>query len=46
MNAVPHKGFPWIWYLLALLVIVAFAFAPDRIGHVMRRDRKCERVQS
>ena len=28
MNVVPHKGFPWIWYLLALLVIGAFAFAP------------------
>src|SRR5215831_5708896 len=27
------KRFPWLWYLLALLVIVAFAFAP--IGSVM-----------
>src|SRR6476619_458909 len=27
------KGFPWIWYLLALLVILAFAFAP--IGSVI-----------
>src|SRR5438093_13326255 len=33
MNASPHKRFPWIWYLLALLVIFAFAFAP--IGSVM-----------
>src|SRR5436309_3579402 len=33
MNATPHKRFPWIWYLLALLVIFAFAFAP--IGSVM-----------
>jgi hypothetical protein len=33
MNATPHKRFPWIWYLLALLVIGAFAFAP--IGSVM-----------
>ena len=29
----PHKRFPWIWYLLALLVIGAFAFAP--IGSVI-----------
>ena len=27
------KRFPWVWYLLALFVIVAFAFAP--IGSVM-----------
>ena len=27
------KRFPWLWYLLALFVIVAFAFAP--IGSVM-----------
>src|SRR4029450_5301460 len=27
------KGFPWLWYLLALFVIVGFAFAP--IGSVM-----------
>src|SRR5438067_6230163 len=27
------KRFPWLWYLLALLAIVAFAFAP--IGSVM-----------
>ncbi len=33
MNAMPHKRFPWIWYLLALLVIGALAFAP--IGSVM-----------
>src|SRR5438067_11400807 len=33
MNATPHKRFPWIWYLLALLVIGALAFAP--IGSVM-----------
>ncbi len=33
MNVVPHKRFPWIWYLLALLVIGAFAFAP--IGSVI-----------
>ena len=32
MNGKPHKRFPWIWYLLALLVIFAFAFAP--IGSV------------
>jgi hypothetical protein len=29
----PHKRFPWLWYLLALFVIAAFAFAP--IGSVM-----------
>ena len=33
MNGKPHKRFPWLWYLLALFVIVAFAFAP--IGSVM-----------
>ncbi len=33
MNATPDKRFPWIWYLLALLVIGALAFA--RIGSVM-----------
>ena len=33
MNGKPHKRFPWLWYLLALLVIGAFAFAP--IGSVM-----------
>src|SRR5215471_15235390 len=33
MNGKPHKRFPWIWYALALFVIVAFAFAP--IGSVI-----------
>ena len=33
MNGNPHKRFPWLWYLLALFVIIAFAFAP--IGSVM-----------
>jgi hypothetical protein len=33
MNGKPHKRFPWLWYMLALFVIVAFAFAP--IGSVM-----------
>ena len=33
MNSKPHKRFPWIWYLVALLVIVTFALAP--IGSVM-----------
>ena len=33
MNGEPHKRFPWFWYLLALFLIVAFAFAP--IGSVM-----------
>ena len=33
MPANPNRRFPWIWYLLALFVIVAFAFAP--IGSVM-----------
>jgi hypothetical protein len=33
MNGKRHKRFPWFWYLLALFVIVAFAFAP--IGSVM-----------
>ena len=33
MNGEPHRRFPWLWYILALLVIVAFAFAP--IGSVI-----------
>jgi len=33
MNAKPNRRFPWIWYLLALVVIFAFALAP--IGSVM-----------
>src|SRR6476620_7009269 len=33
MNGKLHKGFTWLWYFLALFVIVAFAFAP--IGSVM-----------
>jgi hypothetical protein len=33
MNGKPHKRFPWIWYLLTLLVIGAFAFAP--VGSVI-----------
>jgi hypothetical protein len=36
MNPPPlpgRKRFPWIWYLLALVAILAFAFAP--IGSVM-----------
>jgi hypothetical protein len=33
MNAKKPRGFPWVWYVLALFVIVAFAFAP--IGSVM-----------
>src|SRR5436189_5215558 len=33
MNSKPHKRFPWIWYSLALFLIVAFAFAP--IGSVV-----------
>src|SRR4026209_1983074 len=33
MNGKPHTRFPWIWYLLALLVIGAFAFAP--VGSVI-----------
>ena len=33
MMTLKPKRFPWLWYLLALLVIVAFAFAP--IGSVM-----------
>src|SRR3954447_22697100 len=28
MNGKPHRRFPWLRYLLALLPIVAFAFAP------------------
>ena len=31
MNAKGHKRFPWVWYLLALFVILAFA----PIGSVM-----------
>jgi hypothetical protein len=33
MNAKPTRRFPWLWYLLALLAILAFAFAP--VGAVM-----------
>ena len=33
MNSKPHKRFPWIWYLLALFVIFAFAFWP--VGSVI-----------
>ena len=33
MNGKLHKGFPWLWFLMALFVIMAFAFAP--IGSVM-----------
>jgi hypothetical protein len=33
MNAKPNRTFPWILYLVALVVILAFAFAP--IGSVM-----------
>src|SRR3954449_13296772 len=33
MNGKPYIRFPWIWYLLALLVIGAFAFAP--VGSVI-----------
>lgn len=33
MNAKPNKRFPWVWYVLALVGILAFAFAP--IGSVM-----------
>ena len=33
MNAAPHRRFPWVWYLLALFAILAFAFAP--VGSVM-----------
>src|SRR5215472_2766015 len=33
MNGKSHKRFPWLWYLLAVFVIGAFAFAP--IGSVM-----------
>ena len=28
MNAKKLRQFPWVWYLLALFVIAAFAFAP------------------
>ena len=28
MHSKPHKRFQWIWYLLALFIIVAFTFAP------------------
>jgi hypothetical protein len=45
LNSKQHKQFPWLWYSLALFVIVAFAFAP--IGSVMLcgRDRERVRVQ-
>jgi hypothetical protein len=33
MNAKPTRRFPWLWYLLALLALLAFAFAP--VGSVM-----------
>jgi hypothetical protein len=33
MNGKPNKRFPWLWYFLALFVILAFAFTP--IGSVM-----------
>ena len=33
MNAKPTRRFPWLWYLLALLAILAFAFAP--VGSVI-----------
>jgi hypothetical protein len=33
MNGKSRKRFPWIWYLLVLLMIFGFAFAP--IGSVM-----------
>src|SRR6478752_8725325 len=33
MDGKPHKRFPWTWYLLALLVIGAFTFAP--VGSVI-----------
>ena len=33
MNGKRHKRFPWIWYLLALLVIGAFTVAP--VGSVI-----------
>jgi hypothetical protein len=33
MNAKPNKRFPCVWYVLALVGILAFAFAP--IGSVM-----------
>jgi hypothetical protein len=33
MNGKPYKRFPWLWYMLALFIIVAFAFAP--IGSVI-----------
>ena len=33
LNANPTRRFPWVLYLLALLAILAFAFAP--IGSVM-----------
>ena len=36
MNGKSPKRFPWFWYLLALVVIVAFAVAP--IGSVMLCD--------
>jgi hypothetical protein len=33
MNAKPTRRFPWLWYLLALFAILAFAFAP--VGSVI-----------
>jgi uncharacterized membrane protein len=42
MKGKSHKAFPWIWYLLALCIIVAFAFAPIGVSDVMRHN--CERV--
>ncbi len=33
MNATPQKKFPWLWYVLVLFLIAAFAFAP--IGSVI-----------
>jgi hypothetical protein len=33
MKAKRHKRFPWIWYVLALFIILTFAFAP--IGSVI-----------
>jgi len=35
INTKKPRRFPWIWYVLALFVIVAFAFAP--IGSVILR---------
>ena len=33
MTAKANRRFPWVWYVLALIVILAFAFAP--IGSVL-----------